>query len=511
MEAGEESQLAAQSPQGRHWGGALVALALLAGLALRLWMLRNVFEVNGDSLIYGGLAKNLLLHGQYDLTTAAGKMYPTLIRLPGYPIFLAVCFRLFGMENYYSAACVQIVLDLVGCLLLAGFARRIAPAGLGRVAALATLWLAALCPFTACYTAEPLAETPTLFVLALVMWAMARFRDEPSWANALWFTAAVSYAALLRPDGALAGVVFAISLFWGRNLEVRRVTIPGPQRRGTGSTLSGMSQSSGRGDGVRSTWGLGRMAAVCVLLALAPFAVWTARNWRVFHVFEPLAPRLATDPGESGNPGWERWVKSWCLDYISTYQIYWNVPGDTLDVSELPTRAFDSPAQYAETALLATDYNSLGMELTPAIDARFGRLAEERIDTDPLRSYVWLPLGRVADMWLRPRVENLNIDLDWWVYGHHHRETELSWTYAGLNAVYLIVGMAGLWMRPRFWGAMLAYILLRSALLLTIEAPETRYTLECFPMLFAGGGVAVAWLLGLRKNSLGSAETSLRG
>ena len=71
-----------------------------------------------------------------------------------------------------------------------------------------------------------------------------------------------------------------------------------------------------------------RMAAVCVLLALAPFAVWTARNWRVFHVFEPLAPRLAADPGESGNPGWERWVKSWCLDYISTYEIYWNVPGD---------------------------------------------------------------------------------------------------------------------------------------------------------------------------------------
>ena len=83
------------------------------------------------------------------------------------------------------------------------------------------------------------------------------------------------------------------------------------------------------------------MAVVCVLLALTPFAVWTARNWRVFHVFEPLAPRLATDPGESTNPGWERWVKSWCLDFISTYEIYWNVPGDKLDVSELPSRAFD--------------------------------------------------------------------------------------------------------------------------------------------------------------------------
>ena len=47
-------------------------------------------------------------------------------------------------------------------------------------------------------------------------------------------------------------------------------------------------------------------------------------------------------PARAPNPGWERWVKSWCLDFISTYEIYWNVPWDKLDVSELPNRAFDS-------------------------------------------------------------------------------------------------------------------------------------------------------------------------
>lgn len=495
MEAGEESQLTARVHLAERGGqgraGLNVALALAAGLALRLWTLRNVFEVNGDSLIYGGLAKNLLLHGQFDLTLPSGEMYPTLIRLPGYPIFLAVCFRLFGMENYYSAACVQIVLELLGCLLLAGFVRRIAPARMGRSAALATLWLAALCPFTSCYTAEPLAETPTLFVLALAMWAMARFREEPKWASALWFTAAVTCATLLRPDGALAAIAFAPAMVIG----LPRGNGPAAIRQ---DRISRAKFFPGFGPGIRETEisarKVMRMAAVCVLLALAPFAVWTARNWSVFHVIEPLAPRLATDPGESSNPGWERWVKSWCLDFISTFEIYWNVPGDKLDVSELPSRAFDSPAQHAETSALAADYNSSGMELTPEIDARFGRLAEERVAADPARYYVGLPLGRVADMWLRPRVENLPIDLDWWVYAHHHAETEFSWAYAGLNAVYLILGVVGLFMRPRFWGALLAYVLLRSALLLTVEAPETRYTLECFPMLFAGGGIALAWL-----------------
>jgi hypothetical protein len=235
-----------------------------------------------------------------------------------------------------------------------------------------------------------------------------------------------------------------------------------------------------------------------VLLALLPFAAWTWRNWHVFQVFEPLAPRLATDPGEDTHPGWERWVKSWCLDFVSTYDIYWNIPGSPLDVSQLPDRAFDSPEQYAATAALAADYN-VDQQLTPEFDARFGKLADERIAAHPLRYYVGLPLGRVADMWLRPRVENLPIDLDWWVYAHHNAETRFSWAYVGLNAVYLLLGIAGLCLKPRFWGAMLAYFLLRSALLTTVEAPEARYTLECFPMLFALGGISfyrgTVWVL----------------
>jgi hypothetical protein len=132
------------------------------------------------------------------------------------------------------------------------------------------------------------------------------------------------------------------------------------------------------------------------------------------------------------------------------------------------------------------------MELTRSLDARFAKLAGERIASHPLRFYLWLPLGRMADMWLRPRVENLPIDLDWWAYENHHEETIFSWAYAGLNALYLLFAAAGLWLRPRFWRPMLAYMLLRSALLTSVAAPETRYTMECFPMLFALGGVA-AW------------------
>ncbi len=441
--------------------------ALIAGLALRLWMLKNLFLVTGDSLIYGELAKSLL-HGHYGRTLAEGTWVPTLIRLPGYPLYLAACFRLFGVDNYFAPVLLQILLELLGCVLLAKFAARVAPERLAPGSRQATLWLAALCPFTATYAVTPLAEPLTLFAIALAMWAMARFVDDPGWLSALGFTFGVTFAALLRPDGALVAVAFAPQIIygawagsWAGKLPVKRVM---------------------------------RMAAVCVLLAMAPFAAWTWRNWSVFHVFQPLAPRLATDPGSDPHMGWEHWVKSWCLDWISTDEVYWNVPGDRLDVSALPSRAFDSAEQFAETAQLAADYNSRDYEITAAMDARFERLAQQRIAAHPMRYYVWLPLGRLADMWLRPRVEDLNIDSDWWVYSRHRSETRFSLAFAALNLLYLALAAVAVALLPRFWKSLAAYILLRSALLLTVEAPETRYTIECFPMLFVLAGIGLYWV-----------------
>ena len=426
---------------------------------MRLMMLKDLPQVNGDTLLYGNIARNLMQHARFAITDGSGVAHETLIRLPGYPLLLAACFRLFGVGSYTAVCYVQIALELAGCLLLADFVRLIAPAPIKTAATHTTLWLAALCPFTASYSVAPLTETPTLFCIALALWALARFHARPRWLTALTFTFAVAFAALLRPDGALVGIALAPALILGlRNAKDAR-------RR------------------------LMRMVLVCFLLALLPFGIWTARNWRVFHLFMPLAPRYATDPGEATYPGWQRWMKAWCLDFVSTYEVYWNVPGSDFEVSQLPSRAFDSPAQYAETAALAADYNDNGQDLSPEIDAGFAKLAAERIHDHPLRYYLWLPLGRMADMWLRPRVENLNIDLDWWVYSHHYSETRFSWAYAALNAAYLLLALAGLCFKPRYALWMVLYFVLRSALLMTLEAPEARYTLECFPMLFALAGI----------------------
>jgi hypothetical protein len=447
---------------GRH---AILLSALLLGAVLRLWFIHSWSQVNGDSLIYADIARNWLLHGVYGRTLpgpAGPRIQPTLIRLPGYPLFLAMCFRVFGIASYRAVMYIQAAIDLLGCWLVSLMARQ----SCGDRAGAAALWLAALCPFTANYVATPLAETLSIFCVALGLFALVRLLEQPHWPAIAMLAVSWSYAALLRPDGVLLGATSFAALILFRP---RRPAAP-------------------------RLW---RSALLAAALAILPFGLWTARNWRTFHVLQPLAPRYATEPGEFTAPGFQQWMKTWVVDFVSTDEIYWSENSDPMDVRDLPARAFDSPAQYRETRDLLAAYNR-DLTITPALDARFRMLAAQRSSAHPLRTYLELPALRALDMWLRPRTETMNIELRWWEYGKHHAETEFAVAYAGLDLAFLLMAVVGAFRWPAespvLLAAMLAYMLLRTLLLATIEGPEPRYTLECFPALFVLGGAAFSRL-----------------
>ena len=71
----------------------------ILGFLLRGYFLHWHYLFEGDSLIYGELAKNWLLNGAYALTESRG-LVPVDIRMPGYPAFLAASFHVFGVEHY---------------------------------------------------------------------------------------------------------------------------------------------------------------------------------------------------------------------------------------------------------------------------------------------------------------------------------------------------------------------------------------------------------------------------
>lgn len=443
----------------------LFLLGTLAGWALRGYFLRQHAAIQGDSLIYGEIAKNLLQHNVFGMEES-GEIVPTLIRLPGYPAFLAAIFSIFGMEHYTAVLRTQIVIDLATCFLVAETARRAISERAAKVAFL----LAALCPLTANYCAAPLTETLSIFAAAAALLAVVCALDERTWKWRYWLLAglAVAMGILLRPDGGV--LLAAILLYTGWQLLRRQ-------------------------DGEGSRKELLAGGVIVTLVALAPLIPWTVRNWRVFHIFQPLAPRYANAPGEFVPMGFNRWMKTWSVEFVSTNDVYWKVStetqGDEVRFDALPERAFDNPRQKQQTKELIEDYNA-SLILTPDLDNRFAQLAQERVEHSRFRYYVWLPLLRVLDMWMRPRTEMLNLDLDWWKF-EDTSESLMSLSLALLNALYLVFAAFGVRKRAgvKFVGLFVVFIVLRSLMLASLENPEPRYTLECFPavLVLAAGGI----------------------
>lgn len=243
------------------------------------------------------------------------------------------------------------------------------------------------------------------------------------------------------------------------------------------------------------------MAVFFAALALSPLVPWTLRNWRVFHVVQPLAPEYANNPGERVDHGFIKWFKTWAVEFSSTGNIYWNLDSEVFDIGDLPSRAFDSDAQYAETAALFDRYNEHEL-MTAELDEAFGRLADERILAHPLRYYLWLPMLRVVDMWLRPRTEAFNLDVFWWWWGQHPWQSAAAIALGLLNLAYLAAAGGGAVLRRVPWLVwMTSYVVMRCVLLAEIPAPEARYTLEAYPIVVI---CAAAFLAGIgRKKSAG--------
>jgi 4-amino-4-deoxy-L-arabinose transferase-like glycosyltransferase len=443
----------------RAWLGR--SAALVAGALLRLLFFHFRPTVAGDALMYGDLAHNIVAHHVYGVSGAV--IQPTLIRLPGYPLFLAACFVVFGGAKYGAVVAIQILLDLAGCALLGLLSERLA----GRRAGLAAVWLAALCPFTANYSVVVLAETLSVFCVILALFALERWTAlERAWGWAAVTGCALSAAVLLRPDeGILAAAILPVMLWVG----VR-----------------------GKKPGVSP-------AGVAALLVVLPLLGWGVRNWRVFHVIQPLAPRYANDPDEAVPYGFQRWFRTWAVDYKATYDIYWNYDDTRMNLEDLPSRAFDNAQQKDQTRALFAQYNKVA-SATPEFDAEFANIAAERIADHPLRYYVVLPVARETDMWLRPRTELTTMPVDWWAIRAHPAKSAEEIAYALLNAAYLAFAVAG-FVR---WGsrgcglhsavacAMLSFVALRCALLLTLDNSEPRYTLECFPVVILLAAMALA-------------------
>ena len=449
-----------------------VVAAVSMGLALRAFVVFR-FPASGsvDAPFYIDLAWNWLKNGVYGVHVD-GRLIPLDARVPGYPAFLATIFSVAGKSSH-AVLLAQAVVDLVTCFLIALIAARLAPASSRRRVALAGLWLAALCPFTANYTAVVQTETLVTFLTALaillLMEAMsgagrtgAKESPDARPAFSAWFLAGVvvGFGTLVRPETPLllAAAAFVLVARWHRPADWLKLA------------RTGLLMSAG------------------LLLPLLP---WAARNWQTLHKTQFLAPRSAELPGEIAPTGFDSWSRTWLWRYSDVDLTVWNLYVEKISIDTVPRSAFDSPQERARIANLLDEYNGT-LTLSPDDDRAFDEIAHERTARHPLRTFLKIPVLRSLTMWFTPRIELLPYSGQIWPLKSEWRDDREDLVATLLlffvNCLYVALALVGAWIargRPG-WAFLLVFIALRTAFFAGFaDAPEPRYVLECFPAVIA--------------------------
>lgn len=460
--------------------------ALLVGLALRLFFLLRFPASSGDTVIYEDMAINWFRHGTYGVWVD-GRLIPVDMRMPGYPAVLAFVYWLTGYVGEAARPLVmfmQAAVDLFTCVLTVLLSASLAPEGQRSRVCKATLWLAAACPFLANYVAVPLTEIWAAFFATAALCALVpgvillrRWHEDASTGRGalLWLLGGllIGLGTLFRPETLLLGftAVAVLIFFW---------------RRGPVRILSRVA-----------------LLGAAILLPLAP---WAGRNWGSLHELQPLTPRYSQLPGELVPYGFMAWEKTWLVRFRDVYLVSWRLNGEPIPIGDVSPTAFDTPAERARVAALLDQYNAT-LTLTKKEDDGFAEIARERTARHPLRTYLWVPLGRVLTMWFTPRIELLPVSGNVFPLVQQWDEDRTDQTVTLglflLNILYVALALFGLWSLWRAGvehrgkvGAAVAlimlYVLVRTAFLTTLETTEPRYTVICFPVLVALGAQVFA-------------------
>ena len=462
-------------------------VALTAGLCLRLFFVFKFPANSGDIVLYEQMATNWLKHHVYAMEVF-GQITPVDLRMPGYPAFLAIVYAITGRTGPDARLWVMIaqaLVDLLSCVLIATLAatlflmvnERNSP---GRVFT-AALWLAALCPFTANYAAVPLTEVFATFFTAAALLPICllvgRTRNngwmfiKKEWrlANNYGYLAAlaallVGFGTLFRPETPLLLVagwaVLGIVLVLQHEAKRWVLTVAG-------------------------------MGLVCAI----PLVPWAVRNAVTLHEFQFLAPKNSNLPGELVPYGFMSWEKTWLYRFRDVYLVPWKLNDEAILIEDIPAGAFDTAEERDRVAAILEPYNN-DLTLTPEEDRAFGELARQRTARHPLRTYVWLPLARAVTLWFTPRIELIPVSgtvfplRQSWYDDRIDQSVTVGLFLLNIGYVALATwGAVRLWrrsvaVRPAL-GVLIVFIVLRTAFLTTLETPEPRYVLVCFPALIA--------------------------
>lgn len=430
-----------------------ILFILMLAFAWRLLLAVGFPRPAGDESRYRVPAVNMLA-GRGFSSDEKEPIRPSEHTVPLYPLFIASVFAVFG-QNDVAVRIAQGAIDLITCVMVAFVSFSLAPPWLKRSAAISALIIyGCLCWFTVSWTRYILTETLATFVtLAAVSASIMIFKSEVRRWLAVGLMCGI--ALLVRGDSVLLVGAFGLFLM----LQIARLRSATP-------VLSLL------------------MFCLAILLVLVP---WTVRNYVSLGKFQPLASAAGMPHGEYFPNGYIWWIRTWMTDQTH-YQAYHPAlfPGShSFDVRELPDDTFDSPEEKGQVLRLIDQYDREG-KFTPELSDQFQAIANERIKRAPFRFFVWIPLQRMAGMWLTGFATS----------NRFHMFLRIL-----LVLPILIGGILGFvfWTRnPNLVTILLLIVTTRTLFFGFINSDE-HYIVEAYPLVIAACGVTTAALLNYER------------
>ena len=438
----------ASFPEFLHAYRRTILIILLFALGWRLvWVLGFPREA-GDEKRYTVAAVNMLA-GRGFSSDVREPILPTEHTVPGYPLFIAAVYTVCGQNNS-AVRVAQSAIDLITCLLVAFISFRLAPPRLRKPAAfLGLIIYGFLCWFTVSWTRYILAETLATFLtmLAVAVSTMTLQSERRRW---LLVGFICGVALMVRADSVLLVGAFGLFLL----IQIARL---------------------------RTSKSIVNLLLFCAAIPLV-LAPWIARNYIAFGKFQPLSSPVGVPHGEYVPGGYLLWIRTWMTDQTH-YRVFHPVlfPGSrSFDPHELPDGAFDNSEERERVLQLMDRYNETG-RFTPAMNDEFQALAKARIKRAPIRFFVWLPIQRIAGMWLTGFATTNTF----------HRFLRIALVLPIL--IGGIVGFAFLSQNPKLVQLLLLIILTRTLFFGFLNSSE-HYIVEAYPPVIAACGVTCAFL-----------------
>ena len=240
-------------------------------LALRVLVALVVIKTSTPEWLFGQATElsciaQSVLSGQGYGSPFCGNTGPSAFLAPGYPLFVAVVFRVFGVQTMQSAACIMLIQALLSAATVP-VVMLIARRHFGSRAAIVAGILIAINPWLIGLEAVLWETTYSILSLTAIVGFALLLRQAPT--RSRWAAAFVvlGLAVTVNPSLVLAG----LTLYTAAHLL-------GPQPKSTQWLLP-------------------------AILFFVVCSAWPVRNWRTLHAFVPMRTNMGYEIWQGNHPG----------------------------------------------------------------------------------------------------------------------------------------------------------------------------------------------------------------